>query len=313
MYSAKADIVARNNLPGMSGRPGLIFALLDGTQLPERPDRIDALGPSAVSLFKGAAAERLRDVAPYLVRLPGDAPLLAALLTGSLAPDAICEHVPGILIQSDLGPEALRQHFRRLMRVEASGQHYLFRFWDPTTAAAYFDAVTDSEDRGRWFFPREGGRIEAILVPERGSGNFRAYRAGVTPKLHPWHARPFRMRDQELAALQSTHLQEEIGQLAGLMTSTFPQLATQIGPDMFDTMIRRAILRCAGLGIRQRANIFRIVAWDLHARGNFEDVDPAAELGRILCADLSETEKMQRLIARIASLAPANCPAAELP
>lgn len=309
MFSAHADIVARQKLPGIAGRPGTMFALLDAANLPGLHAQIQTLGAAALCLFKGASAKTLRDVAPYLLRLDGDSAFLAGWLGCDADPAAPRDQFPGILIQADIAPHDLCAHFRRFMRVEATGQHYFFRFWDPPAATAYFDAIADSADRGRWFFPREGGRIEAILVPDPGSDAFRAYRAGPTPALFPWRSRAFRLRPQELAALRSSRAQDGIDQLVVLMSSTFPQLAAQIGQGLFDGMVRRATQRSATFGIHDRANIFRFVAWDLHAQGNFEDVDPGAELGRILAADLDETAKMQALTARIATLAPANSPA----
>lgn len=304
--SAHADIVARQKLPGVAGRPGTMFALLDAANLPGIHARLQTLGDAARCLFKGASAESLRDVAPYLLRLDAASPLLAEWLGADADPGLPRDHFPGILVQTDIALRDLRAHFRRFMRVEAAGQHYFFRFWDPPAATAYFDAIAGSPDRGRWFFPREGGRIEAILVPDPGSDGFRAYRAGPTPAQFPWRGQPFRLGPAELAALRASRAQDGIDQLVALMSSTFPQLAAQIGQGLFDAMVRRATLRSARFGIRDRANIFRFVAWDLHAQGNFEDVDPGGELGRILAADLDEAAKMQALTARIATLAPAN-------
>ena len=72
MVSAHADIVARQQLPGIAGRPGTMFALLDAANLPGLHAQIQTLGAAALCLFKGASAKTLRDVAPYLLRLDGD-------------------------------------------------------------------------------------------------------------------------------------------------------------------------------------------------------------------------------------------------
>lgn len=224
----------------MAGRPGSLFALLDGASLPGLHSRIERLGAPALCLFKGHAAHSLRDVAPWLLRLGAGDPPIAALLNNSTDPATDNDPLPGLLVQTDMALADLRTHFRRLMRVEASGQWYFFRFWDAPAARAYFDAIADAEDRGRWFFPREGGRIDALLVPDGGSPQFRAYRAGPTPPARPWLSRPFRLAAPELAALRSSRVSDGADQLVALMTSTFPELAARIGPGLFDSMVRRA-------------------------------------------------------------------------
>lgn len=302
LFSAHADIVATHELPGLAGRPGTVCALLDAASLAGLHNTIKTLGTSALCLFTGPSAENLRDVAPYLLPLHDGSPLQPVDIAGEKTQAGF----PGIIIQTEIALNDLRRHFRRFMRIEVAGQLYFFRFWDPPATNAYFDAIAESPDRSRWFFPREGGRIDAIFVPDAGARSFRAYRAGPSPDVRPWLSRPFRMHPAEFAALRASHAQDGADQLVALMSSTFPQLSAQIGHGLFDSMVRRATLRSASFGIHDRANIFRFVAWDLHAQGNFEDVDPGAELGRILMADLAETEKMNRLIARIAVLSPAN-------
>ncbi len=285
----------------MAGQAGSVTALIDGASLPGLAAGIEAAGATALGLFQGQTASRLREVAPYLLQLGKDALMPDGLPGGQF---------PGILIETSLDLAALCRHFRRFMRIESEGQIYFFRFWDPPTARAYFDAIATSAERGRWFFPRSGGRIDTIFLPDGASGGFRAYRAGPTPASFPWHSRPFRLTAPEMAALSAARLQNGIDQLVVLLSGAFPQIAAEFDSVVFDDMVRRATLRSLDFGIRERANIFRFVAWDLHAHGNFEDTDPGAELGRILISDLGEAEKMHQLIARLAALAPANRPVA---
>ena len=304
---ADTDIVTFGELPGLAGRPGSITALLDAARLPGLPARIKASGAAALSLFDGSkAAPKRHDVAPYLVSLNGELSQLQALLGGPDDLTAKPRVLHGILLLSSLGLNPLRRHFRRFLHAEAEGRPCLFRFWDPPAAIAYFDAIARAEDRWHWFSPREGGLIDAILVPDGVPDRLRAYRAGPIPAGPARPIRPFRLGTDELAALKATRSQVGEDQLVAQMNAAFPQLVTQIGAEDFDRIVRKTALRCAGFGISQHAHLFRIAAWDLHARGRFEDVDPGHELARILAADLNEVEKMRRLAARIATLAPAN-------
>lgn len=298
--------VTFDELACMAGRLGAITALLDAARLPGLPDRIKSCGTAAVNLFDGEATRKPGNVVPCLISLNGELSQFHALLGAPIGKPATPQHLQGILLLSDLGLNSLCRHVRRFLHTEAEGRTCLFRFWDPPAAIAYFDAIAQADDRWRWFTPCDGGRIEAILVPDGGSDRLRAYRAGQIPAESARKAQPFRPRNIEAAARGATWSLVGEDQLVAQLRMGFPQLAAQIGRSAFDRLIRQAIRRCAGFGLTERAHVFRIAAWDLHARGRFEDVDPGNELARILAADLDEAEKMHRLAARIATLAPAN-------
>lgn len=278
--------------------------------MPGLPDRAAELATETRSLFNGEAARTLREVGPSLLRMNGPGPLLDGFLSSGREPLAMWDRHPGILLATGLGLDALARHLRRFMRVEAPHGVFFFRFWDPPGAVGYFDAIAESDDRDRWFYPREGGRIDAIMVPNVRNDSLHIYRPGADPDTDPagraWTARPFRISRPELEAVASARVLSSLDQLVALMAATFPDLAAHLGGAELQTAVHRAVLRCAGFGIQHRENIFRFVAWDLHARGNFEDVDPGGELVHILTSNLTEAEKMARLTSRIAGLSPAN-------
>lgn len=303
---ANLDTVTFDELACMAGRLGAITALLDAARLPGLPDRIKSCGVTVANLFDGEVTRKPGNVAPCLISLNGELSHFHALLGAPIGKQATPQQMQGILLLSDLGLNPLCRHFRRFLHIEAEGRTCLFRFWDPATAIAYFDAIAQADDRWRWFAPCDGGRIEAILVPDGGPDRLRAYRPGPAPAESARKAQPFRLEKVEAAAWGATRSQVGDDQLVAQLRTAFPQLAAQIGRSAFDGLIRQAIRRCAGFGLTERAHVFRIAAWDLHARGRFEDVDPGNELARILAADLDGAEKIRRLAVRIATLAPAN-------
>lgn len=295
-------------------RPGLthdlsgyrtVVALLDAACLPGLPERLESREIPALSLFQRDLATQLRDVAPYLVQMEVGGALMRDFLNDTDLPWAMWKKRPGILILGDLDLAALQKHFRRLLRVRAEDGTFFFRFWEQASALAYFDALSASEDRGRWFYPREGGQIEALLVPDAKADALRVFSAGgPRPAARPWESRPFSLAPAELAALRNTRVRDNIQQMVALMLRTFPQQAAKLPPGQLEKQVRRSVSRAADFGILQRGNAFRIAAWDLHSDDVFETVDPAGTLRQILHADLLEEDKMRMLTERIAQLGP---------
>ncbi|MFV0411366.1 MAG: DUF4123 domain-containing protein [Paracoccus sp. (in: a-proteobacteria)] len=307
MTSRGQEFIPRQLLLDQLAGRGPVIALLDAANLPGLPERIESRRVEALSLFQGKSAEELRDVAPYLVRMDPDSPLMRDFLNSHDVPWAMWGKRPGLLILSDLDLEALQKHFRRFLRVQTERGTFFFRFWEPASAAAYFEAIEDSPDRGRWFFPREGGQIDAIMAPDAAQDRLQSFAVkGERPENPDWESRPFTLLPDELEAMRGTRTEQNLRQMVTLMAETFPALAARMSPADMDKAVRRSVSRSAELGIRQRNNAFRVAAWDLHSGGKFEDGDPGGELRRILTADLGETEKMHRLAERISRLSPAN-------
>ncbi|NHF74316.1 DUF4123 domain-containing protein [Paracoccus xiamenensis] len=301
------DLIPREGLRHDLFRHRTVIALLDAACLPGLPERLESREIPAVSLFQGDLTQKLRDVAPYLVQMDTDGALMRDFVNDSDVPWAMWPKRPGILILAELDLPALQKHFRRLLRVRTDGGTFFFRFWEQASALAYFDALADSEDRGRWFYPREGGQIGALLVPDVRADGLRVFSAGgPRPDTRPWESRPFTLHPPELAALRDTRIQENIQQMIALMLRTFPDRASSLPAGQLEKRVRRSVSRAAEFGIRQRGNAFRLAAWDLHSDDVFEAVDPGKELRRILHAEMLEEDKMRLLAERLAQLGPAN-------
>lgn len=147
------ETLARDALSRDPARLGPVVGLLDAANLPGLPERIESRQAEALGLFKGETASVLRDVAPYLIRLPADSLLLRDFLNDSSLPWAMWRKRPGVLLQTDLDLAALARHLRRFLRVTTPDGMFFFQFWEPASARAYFDTIASSEDRPRWFFP----------------------------------------------------------------------------------------------------------------------------------------------------------------
>jgi len=107
---------------------------------------------------------------------------------------------------------------------------------------------------------------------------------------------------QDVEALCRRRVDRDLTEVAALMRQTFPEQAARMDDEALDRQIRRSASRAQDFQIRQRANVFRLAAWDLHSDGAFERGDPENRLRTILQSDASEADKMRLLAERLAEL-----------
>ena len=137
-----------------------VYAVLDGA----RDDRIyRAVYDSRLDhecLFSGDIPHDLAEAAPYLVHLPREAPFTRWLVEDGWGRSF------GIFAWSRAGIEALRRHFRRLLRVrDERGRRLYFRYYDPRVLRRYLPTCTADELRevfgpvGRLLAEGEQGQV----------------------------------------------------------------------------------------------------------------------------------------------------------
>ncbi|SDX60982.1 protein of unknown function [Litoreibacter albidus] len=102
-------------------------------------------------LYNGAAAEDMREIAPYLVDITPfgqDGALIPAPLR-----DLFTKQWDGgacLFIRADTSMEALRRHLRHFLRIRSSDdadKWTFFRFWDPAVARVYFPGIATRPER----------------------------------------------------------------------------------------------------------------------------------------------------------------------
>jgi hypothetical protein len=112
--------------------PGDLYAVLDAARDPG----VRKIGGE--SLYDGAGAEALEDVAPYLVALDGER-LEHVVLAG-------WGRAWGIFLASKHAAPEIHTHLQRLLEVETEfGEHYYFRFYDPRVLRAFGLVCTPNE------------------------------------------------------------------------------------------------------------------------------------------------------------------------
>ncbi|RCW86791.1 DUF4123 domain-containing protein [Paracoccus lutimaris] len=128
--------------PAEDSPPMNSFALLEAARAPQLPELLDRSELEWCSLFSGKAAQELREVAPYLVRISDDSRFTRCLFSNAGMPDDLWDAAPGIFLRSRKSLAELRRQFRRFTRIQQeSGKWYYFRFWE---IAALQHATSDA-------------------------------------------------------------------------------------------------------------------------------------------------------------------------
>lgn len=148
-------------------------------------------------LFQGDAAEKMREVAPYIVELDLHKNFTRYVFSASSMPSGLWGKEAGIFIRSRLDRFNLRKHFRRFtyIQVESDKTWVFFRFWEPTMIP-YFLRGTDRDnleaffsceyelhtidDEGKWqkitLHNRAANiRLRVPLIKEQDFASFRRY------------------------------------------------------------------------------------------------------------------------------------------
>ncbi|HEV7237889.1 MAG TPA: DUF4123 domain-containing protein [Thermoanaerobaculia bacterium] len=116
------------------------FALLDAARDENIYPSLLTADCNWASLYRGDAAARMAEVAPYLVELDRDSLFTRWLLRHGWGKSW------GIFLGASAGLEILRSHFRKFLMAQLpDGRSVYFRFYDPRVLRAYLPTCTDEE------------------------------------------------------------------------------------------------------------------------------------------------------------------------
>ncbi len=123
-----------------AGDGGGVFAVLDGASVPGLLLKLHQASPEFECLYRGDLAPDMAEVAPYLVRLEQKAEFTAWVLTEGWG-----KHW-GIFVSTQANLHAMRQHFRRFLRVhDSAGKPLYFRFYDPRVLRVFLPTCTGGQ------------------------------------------------------------------------------------------------------------------------------------------------------------------------
>jgi hypothetical protein len=118
--------------------PSYTYALLDAAKIPNLVEMLFTSGLEHRCLFKGAAFEELKDVAPWIVRLEDDHRFTRQLFTKGQVPWNLWDKEPGVYLRSNASLDELWAHFRKFTRVQdEDGKWFVAKFWNGVLWAAF--------------------------------------------------------------------------------------------------------------------------------------------------------------------------------
>jgi Domain of unknown function (DUF4123) len=141
---------------------GTLYGLIDAAQDPEILALIQEGGCRFESLYQGESAFVMASVAPYLVQLGPDEPLLDQLVLRGWG------YNWGIYVRSHSPLLEMRRHFRQFTMVQLpEGEPAYFRFYDPRVFRVFMPTCNRDE------YCKIFDKIQSILVenPQEASAN----------------------------------------------------------------------------------------------------------------------------------------------
>lgn len=135
-----------------------LYTVLDASRDMRILEILQVAGAQRRSLYEGPQGDALASVAPYLVTLLPDSPLLRTIVREGWNKGW------GIYLTSHLPFLELRRHLRKflLVRVEGSRERFYFRFYDPDIINSFLQTCTPAQ-RLEFF-----GNIERFLFKDTG-------------------------------------------------------------------------------------------------------------------------------------------------
>lgn len=146
-------------MPG-SPDPVHTYALLDAARVPGLIETLETTRLEHGCLFRGESFDRMKDVAPWLVRIDSSGKFTRNLFRASGKSWHLWGKGAGIFIRSTAPLDELTAHLRRFTKVsDPAGKWVFFRFWDPLVAQIYFDGMADHADRIGQVFRLPSGKL----------------------------------------------------------------------------------------------------------------------------------------------------------
>lgn len=145
-----------------------LFVVLDGAKIQGLPEILAGDRAPFKCLYRGHLAKELRDVAPYLVEVQADAPLLRQSFTRADPKQYWWDFGATIYLQSRDNLNDIAEHLRTLVALnDEVGKVRYLRFWDAPVLHRILAATTpDFLDPLHFFNSKSGTSIQAIILPD---------------------------------------------------------------------------------------------------------------------------------------------------
>ncbi|MCE8439603.1 DUF4123 domain-containing protein [Rhodovulum sulfidophilum] len=269
------------------------YAILDAVKFAGGASDFTESGAPSRCLFKGEAAEQLRDVTPYLLGLSNDAELTRRLMTHLPdKPSALTSlHMwgvdPGIYIRSELEFDEIWPQFRKFTRIWGARHGWLyFRFWEARALRKLLEILSNKPKHWIW---RMFEGVDSFVLIHTG----RAFRVSV-PQSYCEASRGVKICAEDifddLRAVQHSIFCEDLALKLGDENAL--SFCAYEGGDLA-SRISRLSMNANSYGLKDRKSVERYIL-SCHILGKPAEVIP--EVDSILRGKQHELDRSQRLL-----------------
>ncbi|QDC10126.1 DUF4123 domain-containing protein [Oceanicola sp. D3] len=204
------------------------YAVLDAGKVANLPDLLEGSGLDHRCLFKGAAEEELKTVAPWLVQIEEGNRFSRNLFTAGDAPWQLWDKAPGLILRTRAGFEEVWKHLRHFTRVRGPADEWLYwRFWESGALAVLLSSWRQNPEKAAAFMSlrTKAGRMPiTFLCTSETAGELRALTpalAGMAPQANA----PFALSKDDRRVLSHWRAHRFDRQLLASLCATYPRLA----------------------------------------------------------------------------------------
>ncbi|ATG48563.1 hypothetical protein CEW89_13950 [Celeribacter ethanolicus] len=251
-------------------------------------------------LFKGSAAEELKESAPYLIdmTLPDgawdDGGLVPAFHKSFFAKH--WDKGTGVFIQSTYSQDAVKRHFRRMTKyIGINGTSYFFRFWESNCIFDYFSGIMWNLEKCKRIYFSHHARVESIICYGRLTHRIHS----IVPKSdllscdHP-STSAFRIDAQDEQSLMKSILRPLSISVANAWASEYGYQSQLNSRDIEEAALA-CIERMHGYGIRNSGYLRNIAIQEIFLGCHLENDTTSLKLKRFLQSGNDEKMKYQAI------------------
>ena len=260
-------------------------------------------------LFKGDAAEELKEVAPYLLdmTLPD-----GAWDTNDFVPDFhknfFTKHWgknTGVFIRTTACMPEVWNHYRKFTLASREGykKRFFVTFWNEQYIRLYFPHIADNQDRVALWFLRDNFIIHSMIA-EENAGTI-VNNITLKPELFTHYkasSLSFRITEYDLEPFYKEHAEKDMLKLADALKKSFSQELQAYTEEAIHQIIIAPITKMRNYGFSRKRNLYMLAAWIIFFGKDFEQKDPTGILLNICQSDMSEDDKMDKIKQRIVHL-----------
>ena len=270
---------------------------------------LDALDVPIKCLFKGDAAEDLKEAAPYLIdmTLP-DGAWDNRDAVPAFHKDFFAKHWgqnTGIFIRSTALMSEVWGHFRKFTLVPREGQksRVFVRFWDEQYARLYFPHIAGNRERVAMWFLRDGFFVQSLLADHNAGKTAQNITLNVEYFANDnLPSKSFEVTEYDLKPFYKERDHKDLLKLADALKQGFPQHMKNYSQENIVFLIKDPLKRMRDYGFSRQSNLYTLAAWSMFFGKTFEQKDRTGQLLDICNSSMNEVDKMSALKKRMEQL-----------